>query len=469
MPIISGIYTPLTLDAALDEIIAAAPSSIVFAPGNPPELILANMFAQANVDIDETMGEIMALFLSPVGSMIDLMNPNNPRKTAVAASGYVSVTGPGGSGSPVIIPAGTIFTASNGQQYTTGTTDLTVPAGGSLDVPVTALETGIGGNIPSGQSFTISGISLTGTNPLPFLSGLDAETDAIYLNRLIGEKTEYGTQNGSVAVETEIKEYYQDAQIYVNNTGVELTTPVPVPGSGYNLIVKTPSGVLASADEIAQIFQTLSNRLEFVNSQNTGSALHVVLSGSVINSGIPLSYYFTVAQPVEMSISIEILIRASKNADTSELITQSNNFAVYFINRLMEMFSGINGTTDITYNDQINSPVVTPISIAGISEKSGTIAPEFGIGMIESLVNDIDTMGDTPLIIFDEVDSLTITIDPQVSGQSPIVLSASGGSSKTFIDFKNDSLFSDDTSFYDRFAFIDPTKISVTMKVSAWM
>ena len=145
MPVKNGVYTPLTLDTALNEIIAAAPSSIVFAPGNPPELILANMFAQASVDIDENSGEIMALFMSPVGAMIDLMNPSNPRKEAIAASGYVVVTNP--TASPITIPANTILTAATGQQYQTGDTPLIVPAAaggsgpvGTLDVPVTAIE-----------------------------------------------------------------------------------------------------------------------------------------------------------------------------------------------------------------------------------------------------------------------------------------------------------------------------------------
>ena len=89
MPIQNGVFVPLTLDTALSEIIADSPASIVFAPGNPPELILANMFAQASVNIDENNGEIMALFMSPVGAMIDLLNPNNPRKDAIAASGYI--------------------------------------------------------------------------------------------------------------------------------------------------------------------------------------------------------------------------------------------------------------------------------------------------------------------------------------------------------------------------------------------
>ena len=466
MPIINGVFVPLTLDTALSEIIANSPASIVFAPGNPPELILANMFAQASVYIDENNGEVMALFMSPIGAMIDLLNPNNPRNGAINASGYVLVTNP--TGAPITIPASTTFTASTGQQYITGNTPFVIPLSSALNIPIVAVEPGVAGNIPSAQTFLIKELpALTpNSNPLPFLNGAEKESDAIYLNRLIGEKTEYGTQNGSIAVETEIKKYYPDAKIYVNNTQTQSLVPIPVPANGYNLIVKTPSGILADAAEINQIFQTLSNRLEFVNTQNIGSDLHTVLSCSVLNSGVPLSYYFTVAQPVTTTMSITIKIRASANASTEELITQANDFAVYFINRLMQMFSGINGTTNITYHDGVNADVITPIAILGASAQSGTIAPQFGIGTIEALVNDLSTKNNTPQILFDNVSALTITINPNVVDQSSIVLSIGG---TTFVDFKKDSLFSDATSYFDRFMFIDPAQIAVTLQVSAWM
>lgn len=466
MPVVNGVFTPLTLDTALNEILSAAPSSIVFAPGNPPELILANMFAQAAVDIDENNGEIMSLFMSPIGAMIDLMNPNNPRKDAISAIGYVTVTN--STDADIALPSGTILSAATGQQYTTGSTSLIIPASGSLDVPVTAVETGVGGNLPSGQAFTIPASShLSGTNMLPFLSGADRESDAIYLNRITGERSEYGAQNGSIAVETELKDYYTDARIYVNNTTNGLTLPIPVPANGYNLIVRTPNGRVAQSAEISQIFKTLSNRLEFVNSQNIGGALHPVLSGSVYNNGVPLSYYFTPAQPVDLTMSITVNIRAALNADASELIAQANDFAAYFIGRLMRLLSGINGTTNVTYNDGVHAATVTPIAISGAGAQSGSIAPSFGVGTIQALVNDIDTMLSTPLVLFDSVPALTITIDPLVTGQTPIVLSIGG--STQFISFENDALFSDGSSFFDRYAFIDPSKISVTMQVVAWM
>ena len=78
MPIINGIYTELTFEDALANTINDAPSSIVFSPGNPPELILANMFAQGDVLVDQFIGETLAALMAPVGANIDLLNPNNP-------------------------------------------------------------------------------------------------------------------------------------------------------------------------------------------------------------------------------------------------------------------------------------------------------------------------------------------------------------------------------------------------------
>ena len=466
MPVTNGVFTPLTLDTALNEVIAAAPASIQFSPGNPPELVLANMFAQADVLIDENNGEIMALMMSPVGSMIDTLNPNNPRNQDIAAIGYVVITN--GTATAIPLPANTIIKCSTGQTYTTGSTALIIPGSGNIDVPVTSTEAGAGGNISSGQTFSISGISsVTITNPLPFLSGADAESDAVYLNRLISEKTEYGTQNGSVAVETELKKYYQDARIYVNNTNTALTSPVPVPINGYNLVVRTPNGVMAQAAELNEIFKVLSNRLEFVNAQNAGSTLHVVRSGTIYNTGVPQNYYSTISQPITTTLTTTINVRASRNADRTELISQANDFAVFFITRLTELLSGIQGDTNIIYSDSVGADVTTAITIPAAVGLISPLAPAFGIATIQGLVSDIDTMEQTPQIVFDSVASMSVVLNPDVVGEDSQTLSIGGA--KTFIDFENDILFSDDSSWYDRFVFINPGNLNITIKVAAWI
>lgn len=467
MPIENGIYTELTFEDALETIMDNAPASIVFSPGNPPELILANMFAQGDVNIDQFIGETLAAMMSPVGANIDLLNPNNPRRDAVAASGYILVTN--SSVDAVAIALDTIVTASSGQEYTVGASSFVIPGSGAAYIFVTCLETGIGGNIPAGRTFTVAGYStLSGTNTLPFLNGAAEESDAIYLNRVTAEKTEYGSQSGSVAVETAIKTVYTDARIYVNPTSSALTIPVPVPAHGYNLVVLVPNGTLATAEDIAQIFQILSERLEFINAQNVGDALHSVMSGTIYTSEIPVSYFFTVAQPVVTALDAVINIRASSQAERSELIAQANSFAKSFIDRLVTMFSGVNGTTTVTYSDGIEADVDTDIDIAGSATLAGSIAPAFGIATIQSLVCDIDTIADTPQILYDSVDTLDMVIDPDTGGEASVTLSLESGMTK-FIDFKNDALFSDSSSWYDRYLFIDPANITITVQVSEWI
>lgn len=467
MPITDGIYTELTFEDALANIINNAPASIVFSPGNPPELVLANMFAQGDVNVDQFIGETLAAMMSPVGANIDLLNPNNPRRGDVAASGYILVTNSSPDGMAIALD--TLVLASSGQEYTVGVSSFVIPGSGSAYIFVTCTETGIGGNIPAGRTFTVTGYAdLTGINTLPFLSGAAEESDAIYLNRVTAEKTEYGSQSGSVAVETALKAIYTDARMYVNPSATALTEPVPVPASGYNVVVLVPNGTLAAAEDIAQIFQILSERLEFINAQNLGDTRHVVMSGTIYTSEIPVSYFFTVAQPVVTALDAVINVRASSAAERSELIAQANSFAKSFIDRLVTMFSGVNGIMTVTYSDGEDADVDTDIDIAGSATLAGSIAPVFGIATVQSLVCDIDTIAATPQILFDSVETLEMVIDSNVGGEAAVTLSLASGATK-FIDFKNDALFSDSSSWYDRYLFIDPENVTIKIVVTEWI
>ena len=467
MPITDGIYTELSFDDALTNVMNDAPASIVFSPGNPPELVLANMLAKGDVNEDQFIGETLASMMSPVGADIDLLNPNNPRNIATAASGYIYVTNSDPAAKAIAL--NTLVKASSGQEYTVGVSSFVIPGSGSAYIFVTCTETGIGGNIPAGRTFTVIGYtSLSGTNTLPFLNGVADENDAIYLNRVTSEKTEYGSQSGSVAVETELKRYYADARMYVNPTATALVIPVPVPASGYNLVVLVPNGVLSTAEDIAQIFQILSERLEFINAQNLGDTRHKVLSGTIYTSEIPVSYFFTVAQPVTTTLHAVINVRASSTADRTELITQANSFAASFVNRLIKLFAGVNGSMNVTYHDGVGADVVTALTVAGSQSLAGSIAPSFGIATINSLVCDIDTIANTPQILFDSVDTLTMAMNPNIGGEATITLSLASGYTK-FIDFKKDALFSDSSSWFDRYLFIDPANVTITVQVSEWL
>ena len=80
----------------------------------------------------------------------------------------------------------------------------------------------------------------------------------------------------------------------------------------------------------------------------------------------------------------------------------------------------------------------------------------------------MDAISDTPQILFDSVDTLEMTIDPLEGGEAAVVLSLDSGMTK-FIDFKNDALFSDGSSWYDRYLFIDPENVTIKIVVTEWI
>lgn len=472
MPIVDGVYVPLTFEDALELVINAAPATIQFAPGNPPELILANMFAQAEVIGDHENGAILAALMSPVGAMIDMLNPNNPRCGIITTTGYLQLEN--FTGAIISVPAGTIFTASSGQTYSIGNGTVDVPAAideytpGVAYCTVTAVEAGSGGNIPANRTFTASGLDLTVINPLPWLNGAERESDALYLNRTIQEKTEAGSQVASVAAETEIKKYYSAARMYINKSTAGSTDPIPLPGNGYNLVVRNPNGPLAPALEIQTIFDVLSRRFEFVNSQNLGTDTHPVLGGTVYVSGVPQLYFFTPAQAVDFQLNVVINVRFASFTKDSEKITQANDFATYFIRRLMAFFSGVSGSTTVTFNglDEYESPlppVETEIELSADIGQTDPIAPIFGIAQVRDLVSDLNTKKNTPQLFYDSAPVCTLILDPNVEGEDPVLMSLEEYD-RQFIDFQKDVLFTDDTSWFDRYTFINPENITVTVQ-----
>jgi hypothetical protein len=459
MPIINGVYTSLSFADALADVIDNAPASIVFAPGNPPELVLANMFAEANVKVDTAIGETLAALTSPAGTMIDLQNPNNPRNPAIATVGTLKLTN--SSGSTVVVAPNTIFTAGTGQRYQMGVSSVSILTGTSAYISVTATDAGISGNIPAGQSFTAPGLALTITNPLMWTSGADYENNARYLQRVTLEKTEYGSQVTSVAAEVELKKIFTAARLYTNKTVNAVANPVVIPGNGYNAVVLTPNGIYENVAIMDEIFKILSQRFEFVNAQTVGDARHIVKSGTVYVADVPQAYYYTVAQNVSAALTATINVRFAIGTDLTERISQATDFATYFIQRLMNYLSGVGGTTNITFTDDTAGTHVTPVTIAADVGSVDPIAPAFGVAAIRDLVSDAATRPLTPQLMYDSTPSLSLVLDPQVSGEATKTMAI--GSGIQFINFKSDALFSDSTSWYDRVIALDPTQIHITV------
>ena len=466
MSIINGVYTKLVLTDVLSAVIADAPG-IVFAPGNPPELIIANMLAQAEVDCDTNNGETLAALMTPVGAMIDLQNPNNPRQGAIATIGTLKLSQ--STGSPIAIPANTIFTASNGGTYTNGATAFTVVSGVPYYSQVTCTVPGIGGNIPAGLTFTALGNSnITMTNPITWVNGADAETDIVYSQRLTKEKTGYGALAASAATETALQKLYTATQIYVNSAVNASTTPVPLPGNGYNVVVLTPNGILENAAIMAGIFSVLNANLELVNAEASSSVngggftTHKVLSGTVYDGGVPLAYYYTAAQNVAATITASINVRFTAGTDATERLAQSVDFATYFINRLMSFFSGVAGNTTIIFTNDAAVSTDTVVAIAASGGVVDPIAPQFGIAEINALATDSTTRTLTPQLMYDSTGSLTMVLNPGVTGEASITMTL-GSPTNEFVNFETGSLFTDGTSWFDRFMSLNPASISVTV------
>lgn len=467
MPIIDGVYVPLTFENALAQVIDAAPATIKFAPGNPPELIEANMFAEALRIIDNQNGQLLAALMTPTGALIDLLNPNNPRRGIIFTKGYLLLENY--TLAEIAVPANTEFTASSGQIYTIGLSSVTVPAAVDEYAPgvaycyVTALVGGIGGNIPNNRTFEAGGLALTITNPLPWLNGANAESDALYYNRTIKEKSEYGSQVTSVAAEQELELYYSAARVWVNKSGAAQTTPVPIPGNGYNAVVRFPNGALANAFETANAFDVLSRRFELINSQSLGDACHAVLSGTIYVTGIPQSYYATAAQAIDTTLTATIYVRFAPFTSREEKISQANDFAANFIRRLMEFFSGVDGTSTITFVEDEYTNVETDIDFAANVGLLNPIAPAFSIDQIRDLVSDLATNRLTPQLMYSKTNFIEMTLDPGVGGEDSVTMGF-GEYDRQFIDFLRDSLFSDDTSWFDRYMFIDPAQVAITVQ-----
>lgn len=467
MPIIDGVYIPLTFENALAQIIDAAPDTIKFAPGNPPELIEANMFARASQIIDAQNGQLLAALMTPTGALIDLLNPNNPRRGIIFTKGYLLLQNYTDADIPVLV--NTEFTASSGQVYTIGSSSVTVPAAVDEYTPgeafcyVTAVVGGIGGNIPANRTFTAGGLALTITNPLPWLNGANAESDALYYNRTIKEKSEYGSQVTSVAAEKELELYYSAARIWVNKSGAAQTEPVPIPGNGYNAVVRFPNGALANALETASAFDVLSRRFELINSQSLGDVRHAVLSGTIYVTGVPQSYYATAAQAVDTTLTATIYVRFAPYTAREEKISQANDFAVNYIKRLMSYFSGVAGTSTITFVEDEHPDTETDIEFAADIGLLNPIAPAFSAAQMRDLISDLATNRLTPQLMYDSTPAIVMTLDPEVGGEDPVTIGF-GEYDRQFIDFLRDALFSDDTSWYDRYMFIDPAQINITIQ-----
>lgn len=457
----NGKYSVLSLDGAQVIILEDAVTAGITVTSGSVEQQLTDLFSQAFLTFDTDLGNSYNIQFNPTGSDIDLQNPGIPRLQAQEASGYVYCVN--GTGDPITIPLNTIISAPNSNQYTTGNNTVIVPAMGNNTIGVISVEKGIAQNLPSSQTFTNS-LDLTITNPQPFTNGRDLESDTGYTNRIIYLKTNNASQQATAEAKNEMLVYYQDSEFYVNNTANTLPLPVPVPPNGYICVVQFPSSTLANQDETAQAFRILANRFEFGNAYRTSTDTHPVFSSVIYTGSFPEVFFLIPAQAVESTMVAEVTVRFAPNVDSSEKLILANAFGQFFAQNIVNFFGGAQGQSEVIFQEA-DSPPTYPISTqVNILASNGLIehiGPAFSIEQLRALASDANQIPQLPNMEYLGMESFTFEMTTGIMGEPDYTLSIAGPLYDA--DFKVNMLFNDGSSWYDRYVYIDPALISITV------
>lgn len=457
----NGKFTQLTLIDALQITLAEAEAAGVEVTTGSVEEQINAWLAQSLVEYDSALYASYVKQFNPTGSDIDIQNPGSPRLQATSATGYLSLAN--ATGSPITVTAGSIFTAPNGNTYSTGLNFVTVGAGSTGFIAISSVATGSAQNLPAGQSFT-SSYTLAATNPQPFVDGIDTETDPQYISRLIYLRTNNTSEQATPAAEKELLDAYAAARIYVNNSQSNLTAPVPIPAAGYNPVVLFPSGVTAGAEEIQTAINIFASRFEFGNvlAPAFGTSLHPLLSAVIYTGTFPQRYTVTPAQAVATTINAVVTVSFPSGTDSSEKALLAEAFGAQFVQNLIDFYGGAAGTFTMEFQEA-GSPTpslvtTTPAVLAG---GAVTIAPVVSIEQIRAFISDQNET--IQGLNYLACGTLTAELNPDVVGESSVLLSidAPSGGSVASVDFVQDALFTDSTSWYDRYIFLDPSLITV--------
>lgn len=459
----NGKLTQLSLDDARTLVLADAQAAGVEVLAGSPEDQLKEWMARFMVDSDAAIYASSVKQFNPTGSDIDIQNPGFPRKPASVAFGFLKVDNSAGV-SPVSFPQNSIFTAPNGNTYTNPDAILTVPAGEEGFLPAQSSTTGADQNLPADQEFTsdLAGDAVI-TNPQPFTGGAAIESDSDYINRLTYYKSNNTSQQATVVAKKELLEYYQACELYVNSTNNGATVPVPIPPQGLNCVILLDSGVNASLVERQAAINVLTRRFEFGNLNNQNSTLHPILQGSSYSGVFPQSYSISVAQKVNATVDCEISVSFPPETLPEEKLRLVQSFCTQFVQRLVNLLGGAAGSYNFSFTPDGDSPIMDTLAVEA-SSTGPAIAPYLSIEAIRALISGAQTTGSQGGMNFKSCDNLTIELDPDEYEQTPVLLSihAPYEGSLAEVSFVMDALFTDGTSWYDRFLFLDPSKITVS-------
>lgn len=205
------------------------------------------------------------------------------RKAATAATGTVTVTGTVGT----IISTGFLFsteagTDDSGQQFQT-TEIATIGAGGTVDVPIQAVATGVDGNVLA-STITLmvkpmSGIQ-SATNAAATSGGTDAEDDESLRARIIAYDASQGASFVGNAAD------YKRWALEVNGIGSAIIVPPAEADGTVTIVVTDSTGAPASSDLVQAVYD------------------HIMRPDSPLDRLAPINALINVMPPVSVPISI---------------------------------------------------------------------------------------------------------------------------------------------------------------------
>lgn len=209
------------------------------------------------------------------------------RKAATTASGVESFAGPEGTAIPTGTQVSTTAPDADTDPIVFQTTEPATITGGSVDVPITALNPGSSGDVPA-NSVTVLGTPIDGvsiTNAAAVTSGADEETDD-QLSVRVQKKLKSTTGAGNVA-------YYEN--IALNKPGVGYVTVKPnTPSLGHvTITISDTNREPASAALVASLQQDLDP------SDQAGQGAGLAAPGATVVVNTPSALVFSVTATIE--------------------------------------------------------------------------------------------------------------------------------------------------------------------------
>ena len=455
----NGVYVEQTFEE-LKQIVTDYATQEGLDPAGLVENILINFNARILEENEEELYKSYQKQFFPAGSDLDLQNPGFPRKTEEYAAGILTVTN--NTGGLLSIGFNTIFTIF-GREYSTKSNSVDIADTEDGQINIESVEKGLNQNVVAGQTtWTSSIVDIDTINNYPIDGGLDNETGTNYYNRLVLGKTGSVSVYNSLQVENELRKSYQDAKLFVNNQNNTSSDPIVIAPNGYLAVVRYIGGAEASDDDIKDASEILANRYELINNIATqASPPHYLKSYTVFIRNTPIIIYTLAAVPVETTITATINVTFLSSMVAAEKSLEAVNFGRRYAQRISQFLSGVEGDAIVNFTPD-GEPIenyTTPIApLVGVDNR---IAPVINIEQFRALILDSEDITSNRRIFYNSCPALTVVLDPLESGESNISLNIAGP--RYSANFAEDALFTDDSSWFDRFITIDPALITINI------